>query len=139
MFPLESKQSRSVEVEKVGFLVSLFLFLSIIDALWRNSGGVSGLRLPAGLFAFVLASLLLGRRGGFFKHLSGGSKRFGQFINDAVVGAGLLVVYFLGVGCTALLARLFGKSFLNTSTKGDSFWKPLDLTTKDKASYFDQF
>ncbi len=34
----------------------------------------------------------------------------------------LTVVYFIGVGITALFAKLFGKSFLFLSGKKDSYW-----------------
>ncbi len=137
---LDKKPPRNMEVEKVGFFISLFLFLSIINVIFRLGVSASSVRLPAGLFVVALLVLLRSRWNR--RHaisLAAGMKRFGQLLNDMVVGLGLFVVYVCGVGLTALSVRLIRKRLLPVSKKGDTYWQQLDLSKQERSAYLDQF
>jgi len=63
-----------------------------------------------------------------------GFKEFGSNITIIINSILLFIVYILGIGITALIARLFGKKFLKSGG-----WHKLHLTTKKVDDYFDQF
>jgi hypothetical protein len=74
----------------------------------------------------------------FIKGFVQGFRDFGRSISTLVNTCLLLLVYFMGVGASALAARIAGKRFLSCRKSG-SYWKPLNLTKKDIKSYYRQF
>ncbi len=77
----------------------------------------------------------------FIKGLQEGFKEFGENIAGIVNAVLLSVVYFVGVGPTALVAKISGKSFIETKPdkKAKSYWSNLDLGKKDTDEYYRQF
>ena len=69
----------------------------------------------------------------FFKNFRIGFKEFGLDITRVVNVILLTVVYFIGVGITALFAKIFRKHFLDLKfdKKAKTYWK--DLNLKDNA------
>lgn len=54
-----------------------------------------------------------------------------------VINALLLIIfYFVGIGTTALIAKLFGKKFLDMKGSG---WEKLNLKKQKKEDYLRQF
>jgi Na+-driven multidrug efflux pump len=52
----------------------------------------------------------------------------------------LLIVYFVGVGITSIIARVSGKKFLDLKTsKENSYWSDLNLKTEKIDEYYKQF
>lgn len=52
----------------------------------------------------------------------------------------LSFVYFIGVGITSLIAKAFGKRFLEVkSSKKSSYWSDLNLKRKKLEDYYRQF
>lgn len=70
-----------------------------------------------------------------------GFKSFGINISTVVNFILLFFVYFLGIGPTALVSRIFRKRFLDLGRyeKKSSYWHPLGLKTKEKEYYYKQF
>ena len=65
---------------------------------------------------------------------------FGRGIAFLVNSLLLALVYFIGVGITSLIAKAFGKRFLEMkSSKKDSYWSELNLKKKPIESYYRQF
>lgn len=65
---------------------------------------------------------------------------FGRGIAFLINSLLLAFVYFLGVGITSLIAKAFGKRFLQLrSSKKDSYWSELDLKKKKFEEYYRQF
>lgn len=77
----------------------------------------------------------------FFDDLKKGQKSFGEDISRIVNLILLTMVYFIGVGFTSLIAKLFGKHFLELKTNKnlESYWSDLNLTKKPVAEYYRQF
>ena len=76
----------------------------------------------------------------FSDGLKEGMQLFGQGIATLVNTLLLTFVYVIGVGITALIAKLFRKQFLQLKlTQQDSYWTPLDLKKKPKEEYYRQF
>jgi len=65
---------------------------------------------------------------GFFKGLRGGMKLFGHDIAGLVNTILLSVAYIIGVGITALIAKLSGKRFLDLrlNPKARTYWQDTD-------------
>ena len=61
-----------------------------------------------------------------------GFKAFGHSVANIVNFFLLTLVYLVGVGPTSLVAKLFGKKFLQTKLNKDSFWVMKDQA-KEKA------
>ena len=76
----------------------------------------------------------------FIKGFKNGFKRFGEHISTGINFILLGVVYFFGVGIVSIVARLFGKKFLKTTTeKKDSYWEEKNITTETKENYYRMF
>lgn len=76
----------------------------------------------------------------FFKGFKKGMGLFGEDIAIIVNTAFLAIVYFIGVGITSLVAKLFGKHFLEMkrSRKIGSYWSSMQ-TKKTEDSFYKQF
>jgi hypothetical protein len=81
----------------------------------------------------------------FFKGFGKGFKDFGHNISRIVNSLLLIIVYFIGAGITAIVAKITGKHFLEhkypgkEKTKAKSYWKELDLKKKSIEQYYRQF
>jgi hypothetical protein len=74
----------------------------------------------------------------FFPGWKAGMHFFGILMNTLINTILLLIVYIVGVGITAIVAKIVGKTFLDTKKK-DSYWSELHLKKETLASYFRQF
>ena len=74
----------------------------------------------------------------FFKGVKKGTKDFGENISTLVNSLLLLIVYVIGVGLTAIVAKVMRKQFLDTKKK-DSYWNELNLKKKEMKEYYRQF
>jgi len=69
-----------------------------------------------------------------------GMGNFGQNISLIINTILLSFVYIVGVGSSAIAAKLFGKRFLETRlSKKDSYWSDLNLKKKSIEKYYRQF
>ena len=77
----------------------------------------------------------------FFKGFKKGTELFGKNISIIVNTALLFIVYIIGVGLTSLIAKLFGKHFmdLKISKKKKSYWSKLDLKKRPEEEYYRMF
>lgn len=66
-------------------------------------------------------------------------KKFGEFIASVVNTTLLAIVYFIGVGVISLVARLFGKHFLEMNSKASSYWCSRGAESKEMNDYYRQF
>lgn len=64
---------------------------------------------------------------------------FGQNIALIINTFLLSIVYILGVGITSIIAKIVGKSFLETKKKKESYWVELNLRKKEMEEYYRQF
>lgn len=98
---------------------------------------------PGSLFIGTVGAALAGRwiKKPRLLALRHGIELFGALINNVVVWAALFVVYVVGIGVTALFARLAGKKFLEIGIDhtDESWWKPLNQSTESRERYFDMF
>ena len=83
----------------------------------------------------------------FFKGFKKGMREAGLCSAMVINSMLLLVVYFVAVGVTALIARISGKRFMETtresfrdsSRRKKSYWSDLNLKTKPLNEYYRQF
>lgn len=75
----------------------------------------------------------------FLKEFKKGMKSFGENISIIVNSLLLLVVYFIGVGLTFALAKVFRKSFLDTKFTKESYWSDLNLKNRTIKEHYRQF
>ncbi len=75
----------------------------------------------------------------FVRGLKNGFKNFGYNVTNVVNFILLVPVYFIGVGATSLLAKCFGKKFLELKVKGKTYWKDKKIGTQPKEDYYRQF
>lgn len=77
----------------------------------------------------------------FFTNLEKGMLCFRRSLTFIVNTILLLIVYFIGIGITSIIAKLLGKHFLETksSDKKETYWSDLDLKTKPIENYYRQF
>ena len=75
----------------------------------------------------------------FFNGFQKGVKDFSNNISTIINSTLLLIVYLIGVGFTALFAKIFGKHFLDMKKKKDSYWHNLNLKNKPIEKYYRQF
>jgi len=77
----------------------------------------------------------------FFKGFKSGFKEFGDGITIIVNSILLTLVYIVGVGITAIVAKVVGKDFLEmeTSRKKESYWDDLNLKKEDIDKYYRRF
>jgi len=70
-----------------------------------------------------------------------GFKKLGQFINLVVTYTLLSIVYIVGVGSVALLAKLLGKRFFNSKPLKEShtYWLDINLGDESIEDYYRQF
>ena len=70
-----------------------------------------------------------------------GFKNFSHSISLVVNLILLSVIYFIGVGLTLIVAKLFKKKFLDTlmEKKPKTYWSPLDLGKRPLKDYYRQF
>ena len=77
----------------------------------------------------------------FFIGLKQGFQDFGHFVTTIINSILLTVVYFIAVGLTSIIAKIFKKEFLDIKKKKNvsSYWKDLDLKKKPTKEYYRQF
>lgn len=75
----------------------------------------------------------------FVKGFKNGFKNFGHNVTNIVNFALLLMVYFIGVGLTSLIAKLSKKKFLELNQKGKTYWKERNLGKQPLENYYRQF
>lgn len=75
----------------------------------------------------------------FLKGFKKGMKGFGENITVIINSILLSFVYFIGVGPTSIIAKLFGKHFLDLKYSKDSYWSDLNLKKKKLEDYYRQF
>ncbi len=68
-----------------------------------------------------------------------GMKDFGQVIALIINSVLLTIVYFIGVGFTAVFAKLFRKHFLDMKLSKKTYWSDLNLKKKPIEEYYRQF
>jgi hypothetical protein len=77
----------------------------------------------------------------FLKGLNSGQKRFGESIAVIVNSTLLSIVYFMGIGLTALFAKIVKKRFLDLKIDKDceTYWSDLSLTKRSLEECYRQF
>lgn len=77
----------------------------------------------------------------FFKGFLQGFKNFGYNISIIINSILLLAVYLIGVGITAIFAKIFRKKFLDMELSDDrkTYWSELNLEKKPTEEYYRQF
>jgi len=77
----------------------------------------------------------------FFKGLKEGQKSFGEDIAEIINLILLGIVYLIGVGLTFIIARIFGKHFLELKIDKNrkSYWGDLKIGNLKKEEYYRQF
>ena len=75
----------------------------------------------------------------FFKGFHEGMKSFSNNISTIINFVLLSIVYLIGVGFTSIVAKIFGKHFLDMKKKKDSYWHDLNLRRKSIEEYYRQF
>ncbi len=75
----------------------------------------------------------------FVKGFVAGFRNFGYNITNVVNFVLLLLVYFIGVGSTSLMAKLSRKKFLDLKQKGETYWKERNLGKQTLDKYYRQF
>ena len=77
----------------------------------------------------------------FIKGLWKGQKLFGEVIAGLINFVLLSIVYILGVGGTAIVAKISKKRFLdiNLDKSKKTYWQELNLGKKEKEDYYKQF
>lgn len=68
-----------------------------------------------------------------------GIELFGACIVSVVNSSLLSIVYLLGLGPTAIVARILGKRFLDSGKKRGSYWGHLSLKKKKTEDHYRQF
>jgi uncharacterized protein YqhQ len=69
-----------------------------------------------------------------------GMKQFGANIANAVNFVLLFFVYIFGIGITAVIAKIFGKHFLQLKKTGRySYWDKIDTKEMKKGDFYRQF
>ncbi len=76
-----------------------------------------------------------------FQGIKEGQKRFFEDIAVIINSILLSIAYFIGVGFTYLVSRVFHKNFLDIKKEKDknSYWEELNLQLKSKGEYYRQF
>ena len=76
----------------------------------------------------------------FFGGLREGFQKFGHSIGNIVNFITLFFVYFIFLGLTAIIAKMFNKSFLELKIKRKkSYWIDEKIEKKPIEEYFKQF
>jgi len=76
-----------------------------------------------------------------FLSLKEGQKKFGECISSIINFLTLSFVYFLGIGTTSLVARLFKKRFIELKPNNckETYWEESNLGKEKLNEYFRQF
>jgi len=77
----------------------------------------------------------------FFSGFKKGFIKFGHNIGLIVNVILLSLVYIVGVGLTAIAAKLVGKKFLETKLEKNSetYWNELNIKKREMEKYYKQF
>jgi hypothetical protein len=77
----------------------------------------------------------------FLKGIKKGMHAFGQHIAVIINSALLAIVYWFGVGLTALACRMFKKKFLDLKpdSKSETYWSDIDLKKRPIKEHYRQF
>lgn len=76
----------------------------------------------------------------FFDGFKIGVKTFNQTITAIINTILLTFVYVVGIGIPSIIAKLFGKHFLDIKpSKKDTYWSDLNIKTKPLNEYYKQF
>ena len=76
----------------------------------------------------------------FVKGFKKGMGNFGMNITLIINTILLSFVYLIGVGLTSIIAKIFGKHFLETKlSKKSTYWSNLNLKKKKFEEYYRQF
>ena len=75
----------------------------------------------------------------FIDDLKEGQKLFGETLAIIVNSALLSLVYLVGIGFTSIIAKIFGKKFLDLNFEKKSYWEDLNLGKKEIKDYYKQF
>jgi len=77
----------------------------------------------------------------FTRGIKKGQRSFGESIGSIVNTIMLTFVYFVGVGPTFIVSRIFKKNFLEKKIdkNAKSYWKDLNLSKKKMEEYYRQF
>ena len=77
----------------------------------------------------------------FFSEFKEGQKSFGETIAILVNSLLLSLVYFIGVGGTSIIAKIFGKHFLDLkiNKQNKSYWEDLNLDKESLEESYKQF
>lgn len=77
----------------------------------------------------------------FLRGFKDGMHQFGQTISIIINSGLLLIVYFIGIGFTSIIAKMSRKHFLDTdiSKNEKSYWTDLNLKKKSIKEYHKQF
>ena len=77
----------------------------------------------------------------FFKEFKEGQKSFGDSIAALINAILLSLVYFIGVGGTSIIAKIFGKHFLELkiNKQSQTYWQDLNLNKERLEESYKQF
>jgi len=77
----------------------------------------------------------------FLKGLKKGFENFGKNIAIIINSILLAIVYIIGVGITSIIAKIFGKHFMDMkiSKQRKSYWSKLDVGKEPKERYYRPF
>ena len=74
------------------------------------------------------------------KEISEGIKEFGKNLSIIINTLLLTLVYFIGVGTTSIIAKIFKKRFLQSKKlEKDSYWINTNKKNKDIEEFYKQF
>lgn len=72
---------------------------------------------------------------GFWK----GQRNFSENIAVIINSILLSIVYFIGIGLTSIIAKIFGVSFLETKPEKNSYWTETDISKNPREDCYRQF
>ncbi len=76
----------------------------------------------------------------FFSGVGKGFRGFSNIIVNGVNFILLVPVYFVGIGLTSIIAKIFGKHFLDNKFKSqDSYWIERKISKEPIENYYRQF
>ena len=75
----------------------------------------------------------------FYKGFRKGMDDFGHDIARLINTTLMAITYIIGVGITAIFAKVAGKRFLKLESKEKTYWEDLDLEKKPMDEYYRQF
>ena len=77
----------------------------------------------------------------FLKGFKNGFKDFGHLINNIINIILLTILYFVAIGPTSIILKLFKKKLLilNKNKNLSTYWNDYDLKTEPEENYYRQF